>query len=514
MSLFSILNTDDPAVVGDFLKKYYVDNAEETKRRCHARMLDEFFEGRGDDEMRRVIDIMWKDQKNRDRRHAILAAGLDKYDNVIARIAQEKATVYNKPPTRKVANNTNERYQDFLKVLPQDAVMRVLDQKLAIHEDALLWYRVRVKPTGEREPLLEVMTPAQFWAVCHPNDRTLLIAIIFDQRMPLAKPEEAAYRVWSDDQTFVMNAKCEILAGSIEGWPLGRMPGVLCSIYAPGTRATLLAECPSSDLLSAQKQVRLQDLNQTKESVSQNRQNYVSGDTSATAMGQQADSDSDIMLGEGVSVTSVDRGVDPEGFRDVATYAADTAGANHGVPPTVRSQKDASSGVELELRMLPIRTIREKRIPTFRDIEYRAASVMSMVNGMHAQAGEDGEPMLVEGDLQQFAFSMDGWSIDFAEVQQAMTESERDATYETRKRLQLTDPYEEEMRRNPDVKTIGEAKAIIDERIRRNTEFVTSQKDLMAASGALGAAQPKTPFEVNRGDDAADGDPAAQDAPA
>jgi hypothetical protein len=507
MGLFEILGTDDPGVVSSFLKEHYIENSDEMKRQAHAKLLDDFYANKGDQEMERVIDLLWEDPKNNKRRKAVLKAGIDKYDNIVARIAEEKATVYNEPAKRKVANDTDETYQKFLGLLPMDVIMRELDIKLAIHEDALLWYRVRVKPTGEREPVLEVVSPAAFWAVCHPRDRTLLVAIIFDQRMPLSKPEDPTYRVWTDDQTFVMNANCDIFPESIESWPIGAMPGVLCSTRPPGAKSSLLAECPSSDLLSAQRAVRLQDLNLAKESISANKQAYVSGDTSSTAMGQSADTDGEIILGEGVSVQTVDRGVDTEQFRDNASHAADAAGANHGVPPTVRSQKDASSGAEIELRMLPIRKLREKRIPVFRGIETSIALVMSRVNGQRVQVDEAGEPVgLVPGDLQDFSFSVEGFSIDFGEVQQVQTEAEKDATYDTRKGLQLTDPIEEEMRRNPDLKTDKEAQAVIKKRIERNTWFVTEQKDLMAASGSLGAASPKSKFEANRGERKDDAD--------
>lgn len=500
MSLFDILGTTDIAVVGRHLKEFYVENSEETSRRAHAAMLDDFYAGKGDVEMERIIDLLWNDKKNQDRRKAVLKAGLDKYDNVIARIAQEKATVYNEPTQRRVANDTNDTYQRFLDVLPQDRVMAVLDQKLAIHEDALLWYRVRKKPTGEREPVLEVVSPASFWAVCHPKDRTMLVAIILDQRMPMAKDSDPTYRVWSDDQTFVMNAKCEIFESSIEKWPLGVMPGVLCSTYEPGTRPTLLAECPSIDLLSAQKAVRLQDLNLAKESVSASRQNYVSGDTTATVMGQTSDTDSEVFLGEGVTVSAIDRGVDTEQFRDNAAHAADSAGANHGVPPTVRSQKDASSGAEIEMRRIPIRELRKKRIPIFRRIEARIARVMAMVNGAREMLDESGEPILIAGDLQEYAFDPNGWSIDFGEVQQPMTQMESLQVFEKARELGFRDNYEEEMYRNPDIKTIEEAKKIVNDRTKRRTEYVQSQKDLMAASGALGAATPMTKAEANRGE--------------
>jgi hypothetical protein len=472
----------------------------------HARLLDEFYAGCGDDEMERVIDLMYKDPANRERRKAVIKAELDKYDNIIARIVNEKATVYSEPARRKIAQQ-DEKYQEFNELVMMDSVMGEADRKLALHDNVLIWYRVRETPTGEREPLVEIVSPASFWAVSHPNDRTLLVAIILDQRMPLADAGMPAYRVWTHDQTFVMNAKCEIFDTSIESWPLGVMPGVLASIVEPGAKPTLLTQYPSKDLLSAQKAIRLQAINLAKESISAVKQTYISGDTSATPMGQTADSGSEVMLGEGVSATAIDRGMDLEQFRDNGGYIGDAVASNHGLSPSVLRNRDASSGAEIELRRIPIREIRKKRIPVMRAVERQLARIISLVNGRQVTTDAAGEPILV-GDLPEFAFSAEGWSIDFGEVQQPMSEKERDEVYENRKRLQLTDPLTEEMTRNPDIKTPEEAQAVIKERIRRNTWLVTEQKDLMAASGALGAAQPKTPFQANRGEDPPDDKPA------
>lgn len=501
MSLWDILGLkpDNLAGVGDFLKKYYVENGAELTRMAHARLLDDFYDGVGDDEMKRVINTTYSDPENRKERIAVIDNDLEKYDNIIARIVGEKATVYSEPARRKIAQQ-DETYQEFNERVGMDAVMGELDKKLALHENALIWYRVRMTPTEDREPLLEIVSPASFWAVSHPNDRTLLVAIIFDQRMPLAGPEAPSFRVWTHDQTFVMNGKCEIFESSIESWPLGQMPGLLASLVKPGVKPTLLESRPALDLLSAQKNIRLQAINLVAEGVSVVRQVYASGDTSTTAMGQRSSSRGEVVLGEGVNVQALDRGVDLGQFRETGGYVGDAVASNHGLSPSVLRNRDASSGAEIELRRLPIREQRKKRIPIMRAIEKQIVKIIAMVNSARTTTGDDEQPMLVAGDLPEFAFSADGWSIDFAEVQQAMTEKEKDDTYEQRKRMQLTDPVEEEMRRNPDLKTMADAEAAIKERIRRNTWFVTEQKDLMAASGALGAAAPKTPFEVNRGE--------------
>ncbi len=501
MSLFDILGqSQDPnglAAVGEHLKKFYVENDVEKARINHAHELDDFYEGRGDIEMLKVIEAFWTDPKNRLRRVEFEKAGLSKYNNVIARIVQEKATVYSEPARRKVSKN-DERYQAFLDLVQMDDAMRELDRTLAYHEDALLWYRVRITPAGDREPVLEVLTPASFWAVCHPKDRTLLVAIILDQRTPGARPEDPSFRVWTDDQTFVMNEKCEIFASSIEDWPLGRMPGVLCSTKKPGTKPRLLALCPSADLLAAQKMVRLQALNLVKESVSATKQTYLSGDTSMTPVGQTSDSEGEISLGEGVTATSVDRGMDLSVFRDNVDHVVDAAASNHGLPPSVMHQRDAASGAEIQLRRIPIRELRKQRIPVMRRIEARIARVMSLVNGsqrpildgsgMPTIDESTGAILLSPGDLMDFAFSDEGFGVDFGEIQQPLTEIERDVVYETRKRLNLIDPLEEEMVRNPDIKTLDDAKKIWEDRMKRNTECVVAMKDLMAANGSLTSA--------------------------
>jgi hypothetical protein len=505
VSLFEILGaTRDNAgykVISDHLKKFYLENTEEKSRMAHAAELDEFYEGRGDNVMQEIVDIVYKSEANRESRKAIIKAGLDKYDNIVARIVREKATVYSEPARRTVADkDDNLRYQTLQELSGQDDVMRELDRKLALHENALLWYRVRQTPTGEREPVLEVISPASFWAVCHPNDRTLLVAIIFDQRMPLAKDGDPAYRIWTDDETFVMNTKFEIDPKTIEAWPLGVMPGVLASTRKPGAKPGLLEQFPSTDLLSAQKGIRLQAINLAKESVSAVRQTYITGDTSATAMGQNADTNTEIFLGEGVTAQALDRGMDQEQFRDNGGYIGDAVAANHGLAPSVLRHRDASSGAEIELRRTPIRELRKQRIPVMRRIEARIAKIIAMVNGARATTSDDGDAVLIEGDLPEMTFSLDGWAIDFGEIQQVLTESERDAVFEARRRLGLTDNYEEELRRNPDLRTIEDAVVAVDARLERQTMFVRSQKELMALNGSLGSAVGEKTAEENGAD--------------
>ena len=95
-----------------------------------------------------------------------------------------------------------------------------------------------------------------------------------------------------------------------------------------------------------------------KEGVSAHQQTYITGDTSATAMGQTADTDTEVFLGEGVTASAVNRGMDLQQFTDSSNYVVDTVSANHGIPPSALHQRDASSGAEVELRRIPIRELR------------------------------------------------------------------------------------------------------------------------------------------------------------
>lgn len=462
--------------VGDYLRDHYIKNASDKARRDDARKRDAYYEGGGDDHIKRFIYLAFEDALTRKLRSDLI--GFAKWNNVLRRVAHELATVYSEPATRKA----DDRYQKFLELIDTDAVMREVDQKLAIHCDVWIQYRVRSKT---KEPVLDVVSPSMFWAVSDPNDRTDLLAIVLDQTPPRVNRATACYRVWTADETFQLDHECRVIVSSVEPNTLGRLPGVLASTRPATAKGRLLDDSPAADLVAAHECIWFQNVLLVKESKSSNRQTYASGDVSAATMGQSADTERETILPEGVTVQAVDRGMDLAQFRDNADHVLERAAANHGLPPSVLHQRDSSSGAEIHLRRIPLRELRRKRIPIMRRIEKQLAEIQAEVNA---------------NDLPEFAFSADGWAIDFGEVQQPLTESESLQIFEKERELGLSDNYTEEMRRNPDLKTIADAMEAVDARTALRTRYIVSQKDYMAASGALGAAQPKTPFEANRGE--------------
>lgn len=464
------LPPSDWTAVSRFIRDHYVKNNEEIARVASAKKRDDYFEGGGDINIVRLIEKAFSDQLTRKLRTDLVAWA--KWNNVIRRVSHETATVYSEPAKRYIANG-DESYQNFIEAVNLDAVMRELDQKLVYHEDVWIQYRVRQET---REPVIDVVPPSKFWAICHPKDLTRLVAIVLDQCPQGGATESAAhYRVWSDDETYQLDANCGVIQTSYQPWPLGQLPGVLATIRPPSTKGKLLAGHPASDLVAAHETVWFQNVLLLKESKSANKQTYASGDTSAAAMGQSSDTERETFLPEGVSMTAIDRGMDLAQFRENADHILERAAANHGLPPSVLHQRDSSSGEEIHLRRIPIRENRRRRIPFLRRVERQLAKIQSAINA---------------NDLPEYAFNVDGWMVDFGEVQQPLTEPEQDAVFEHRRRLGLTDTLEEIRRRNPDIRTDEQAAEELRGHVQVETKRIEMMRTLMALSGAMNSPAP------------------------
>ncbi len=451
------------SAVTQFLRNQYIDNRDEKFRRAEAKKRDDYAAGAGDVNIIRLIETAFKDSVTRSLRSELVAWA--KWNNVIQRVSHETATVYSEPAKRSIGAN-DERYQEFVELVNLDSVMREVDQKLVYHEDVWIQYRVRKETL---EPVIDVITPAAFFAVCHPLDCTRLVAIIVEQTPQMARKDQPHYRVWCADETFQLDGDGAVLQNTVEPWPMGRLPGVLASIRPPSTKSGLLAKSPAADLVAAHETVWFQNVLLLKESKSANKQTYASGDTSAAAMAQTADTEREVVLPEGVSMTAIDRGMDLSQFRDNADHVLERAAANHGLPPSVLHHRDSSSGQEIHLRRIPIRENRRRRIPVLRRVERDLATIQSLIN---------------KTDLPAFAFSADGFAIDYGEVQQPLTEAEQDAVFEQRRRMGLTDTIQEIRRRNPDLKTDVQAEEELKTHYEVETKRVLMMRELMSMSGA------------------------------
>jgi hypothetical protein len=225
-----------------------------------------------------------------------------------------------------------------------------------------------------------------------------------------------------------------------------------------------------------------------KESKSATKQLAVTGDTSTATLGQSSDTETELVLPEGVTTSSIDRGMDLAQFRDNADHILERAAANHGLPPSVLHHRDSSSGQEIHLRRIPLRELRRQRIPVMRGVERDLADLQARINA---------------SELPEYTFAIEGWRIDFGEVQQPLTEAEQDAVFEKRRQLGVTDTIEELMRRNPDL-TSEQAEEVLKKHIAVETNRVFLMRSLQAMSGAMGTATPDAPKRDNKGNPAED----------
>ena len=490
MGIRETLGMGSPAswtYVGEYLRDSHIKNVSEKARRSEAIKRDAYYDGGGDEYMKRFIYLAFQDPLVRSLRADLVCQA--KWNNVLRRVSYELATVYSEPAKRRVAK-ADDKYQEFHDLLNMDAVMRELDQKLVLHGDIWIQYRVR---SSTHEPLLDVVTPSMFWAVSSPTDRSHLVAIVLDQTPPRVTRATPCYRVWTADETFMLDQECRVIVSTVETNALGRLPGVLASIRPATTKGKLLDDSPAADLVAAHEMIWFQNILLLKESKSANRQTYVSGDTSSAAMGQSADTERENFLPEGTSVQTADRGMDLSQFRENADHALERAAANHGLPPSVLHQSDAASGAEIHLRRIPLRELRRRRISIMRRIERSLAEIQSEVNA---------------NDLPEYAFSIDGWGIDFGEVQQPLTEMELDQVFEKRRQLGLTNTLEEIRKRNPDLRSDEEAEAVLKSNVEIETNRIALMKTMISLSGSMGASTEdmsrggQQPFKGNRGEPA------------
>jgi hypothetical protein len=463
MKIEEIVGVSSWESVREFIRAYYVNNESEVSRRAAAAERDAFFNGGGDLSMQSLIRQSFADPENQKVR--IAAIPFTKWNNVTHRIISEKATVYSEPAARR----GDERYKAFLELIDLDEVWREANRLLALHEDIWVQYRVR---SGDRAPVVDLVSPAGFWAINKPGDATYHVATLLDYYGG-DKPTDPHYRLWTDSHTYLLDKELRQV-GPPEIWPLGKMPGFVASTRSASGRGSLLASTPSADLIAAHKAVWFQDILLFKESKSANRQTYLTGDTSAGTRGQQADTDIEAHLPEGVVPSAIDRGMDLSQFRENGDHILERAGANHGLPPSVLHHRDSSSGAEVHLRRIPLRELRSQQIPVMRRHERRLAGVQSLVNSV---------------DLPEYAFSLEGWGVDFGEVQQPLTEQERDQVFEKRRMLFLTSTVEEERRRNPDLSSDAEAIERIKQRVDDEVMRVEYTQGLQQLNGGV-ASQP------------------------
>lgn len=510
VSIFEVLATLPSGAIGApltedelsrYLREHYNTDGEKDRNTRHA-LRDELYRDGGVQHMLGFIDAVFVDPSVRELRKKWVRYA--RFTNVIKRIVNELSTVYSEPAKRKVAGEADdEKYQEILKAVRMDERMVEASRLLNLHRALLIGFRIRQKPDGTREPVIDIATPTNVRAVMYPNDDSLVVGwMVRTCHKPARKLDNTpAWTLWTDHESLQLRDDLSIIGGSTVEHGLGVCPWVPVTLGPPAPGFWPGNE--GEDLVSAHIAVWFNNVLLLKESKSATKQTVIQGDGTNVARGQAADTEVPGELVDGQSITTVDMSMDLSMFRDTTNHIVYGAGHNYGISPAIIDHQGVQSAQARELMRLPIKELRRQQQSPWRIAERQLAIVMSAVTRV---------------DLPDLHFSSEGWMIQFSESETPLDPLTEMTLHEKRRAAGLDNPIAMLQRMIPGIDE-ATAWAIITRNWQINTEAVGLQKDYMAISGALGAQTPMVENDASVPDDDADDEggsapPSAQDSTA
>lgn len=480
-----------PPLDSDELTRYLQGNygtpSESERNRRHV-LRDELYRDGGIGYMNGVIDTLFADPVVRRLRKAVVPFA--RFNNALKRIVNEMSTVYAEPARRIVedADGSNgERYRALLELICMDERMVEVSRLLNLHRALLVGFRVRQLPNGDREPALDIATPANVRAVTHPNDEALVIGWLVRTayRTARATADSPAWTLWTDHESMKLREDLSVIGGTYVEHGLGVCPWVPVTLGAPGA-AGFWPGSEGEDMVAGHTTIWFENILLIKESKSATKQTVLQGDGTNMGRGQSADSETVNELADGQSATTVDMSMDLDLFKGTADHVLSHLAQNYGMSPALISHQGVQSAEARELMRLPLKEIRRQQQIPLRRFEYRLALVMSAVLAVDDPAR---------------AFSPVGWRIEFAESETPLDPISEMTLFEKRTGAGLDNHVAFLQRRFPGL-TPEAALEMIGNNWVIKTDIVRMSKDFMAESGALGPLTPK-------GEEPSDAEPAS-----
>jgi hypothetical protein len=377
------------------IERWHPKGKKEEPRRMEMRRRLDLYRDRGRTHFEKAIDALFKNKKVREWRKAFLEYA--EFQNVTNRVIRETSTVYSEPATREIKGvKATEQYLEFQQEVSYNHKLRLVNRLGNLCNEMLVWPIVR----DDSVPVLRTVAPDRFTVIPHPNDPLRPAMFVVDQFPDglSVSSSDPHYLGMSEREWIVLDKDWRVL--KIEEHGLEQMPALLWHREEPDE--VLLDAHTGKDLISAHLAVALLNTLMLKHQKAGTKLAYATGDTSDVARGQAMDEESLIELGEGVSLNTLDLGADPKSYIDATRAVIKQIAANRGIPESVFDLSyQATSGFEIELKRTGLREIRRDQVMVFRPFEKRLASLWSAVL---TSAGSE------------WAYTMDGWSIDFGEI--------------------------------------------------------------------------------------------------
>jgi hypothetical protein len=455
--------------LGKHLNNTIGTQTEKDRNERHA-LRDRLYRDGGDKDMEKVVNAYFEDDKVKEKRRAVIPHA--KFSNDLKHIVGMLSTVYAEPARRYLANEADQlKLDELVKSLCLDEQMDVVNQMLNLHRALIVGPRIRVNADKSREMVLDIVTPSRARAVLNPLDMTQVLGWLVKIDMPMVRNpwgQKPEWVLWTDHERVYLGADLQPIQATYTEHGLGMSRWVPLSYSAAAIPGFWPGE-EGEDLVAARMAIWLASILMVKETKSNTKQPIISGDATTMARAQAADSDIPIEAPEGVTVTTIDVGTDPQVFITAADHILERCGNNYGLSRSAM-RHDMQSADAREAMMEPVRERRRKQTKIMRRFEARLCAVMARV---------------AEVDAPDLAFNPEGFRINFGEPKVVMGEKERLELYEHRRRLGLADPVSFRMSEDPDLNQENAWDELADH-TENNLKHQEMQRPLQALNGSSG----------------------------
>ena len=440
------------------LREQYLFSEVEERRQVRAQERLDLFHDRGEDQISRLADKIFRNSKVRAWRKAFIEIAC--FQNITRRIIREVSAVYSESATRKV-DRQQDPYAELQRTTSQDRRFRRLNQYVNLLNECWLWFDV---DEFSAMPRIRVVTPDKFWAVCHPFDPSSLAAVIIRQAPNIVNPPDtmAHYLVLAPGEFFRLDGRGRMIENSRNELGISGLPGILVHRQLP--EESLFDVSTGKDLVAAHHAIALLNTLLLKQQKSGTKQAYATGDTMEMANGQPLDEEHLLQVPEGVQLSVLDLGADPSNYTNAARFIIKQIAANWGMPESVFDLSyQATSGFEIELKRTALREVRRDQILDLRPVERQFAEIQSAV---------------LTAAAHPLRFATDGWRIDFGEVETPQDPMQRLIYWEKLRQMGLTNTLDMHMVLNPEASEEDALEALI-KNVQVEARRVEMQRALM-----------------------------------
>lgn len=459
--------------LGAYLKKH-VDTDGEKQRNLRHALRDELYRDGGCKHMEGVIDSVFTDKTIKDLRKKWVKHA--RFNNPIKRLVNELSTVYAKPAERSVSKD-NETYQRLLKAVGMDLQMLQLSRMLNLHRAMLVGFRVRKLPSGQRQPVLDLVSPAMARAVLHPNDAKLVVGWVIKMETRSASDtlHQPCWMLWTDFEVMHLRDDFSVISSSYVEHKFGVCPwvpitlGPPCDGFWPGEEG--------EDMVAAHTSIWFNNILLLKESKSATKQTVIQGDGAMTARDQAADTEIMTELADGQSASTLDMSMDLQMFTGTTDHVMNTTANNYGMSAAIVSHQGVQSAEARDLMRIPITELRQQQQIPLRDFEESLVIV---------------EAAVLEVDLPELGFDPEGFRVTFDASLTPLPPDKKVDLFVKQRGAGLTNTVDFIAEQNPGM-TEDEARAEMEANIGVETERNALMRPLMQISGSADASVASPP---------------------